>query len=57
MEKILIWECSNKIGVKNVEFVLDLLQSLNGKEIEEFIKEPAYAMVVVNKKIFVKSVP
>jgi hypothetical protein len=40
----------------NVEFVLDHLQYLNGKEIVGFIKELVFVNHVVNKKIFVKFV-
>jgi hypothetical protein len=41
---------------RNAEFVFVHSPFLNGKEIVEFIKEHVFAMVVVNKKIFVKFV-
>jgi hypothetical protein len=56
MDKILTLECLNKISGNNVEFVLGLLQYLNGRETEVFIKERVSVNHVVNRKIYVKFV-
>ena len=39
---------------RNVGFALDLLLSLNGKEIKAFSREHVCVSFVANKKIFVK---
>lgn len=40
----------------NVDYVLDLLQFLNGKVIEAFIKELVYVIRVVKIKMYAKFV-
>ncbi len=42
--------------VNNVDYVLDHLQYSNGKVIVVYIKEHAYVIHAVNKKIYVKFV-